>query len=75
MSPMSTATERLQKYLDAETSILAGQEVRLNGRALRRADLQYVQQQIKALQRQVNSETRTSAGGSSTRYLTPDFSE
>jgi len=71
---MSTASDRLQLYLNAETAILSGQEVKLNGRALRRPDLQFVQSQITALQRDVNTEARINNGGSSVRYQTPDFS-
>ena len=71
---MSTASDRLQKYLDAETAILAGQEVRLNGRMRRLPDIQWVQSSIVQLQRQVDSETRVANDGSSLRHQLPDFS-
>ncbi|MGR9051381.1 MAG: primosomal replication protein PriB/PriC domain protein [Gammaproteobacteria bacterium] len=71
---MSTASERLQAYVDAEAKILAGQEVRFGTRMLRLADLAEVQQAITNLQRQVQAEARIAAGGSAIRYQTPDFS-
>ena len=71
---MSTATDMLQKYLDAEASILSGQSVRFGERMLTRANLIEVQNGRKEWQLRVNSETRIAAGGSSVRYQTPDFS-
>jgi len=70
---MSKASERLQLYFDAEVAILSGQEMRLGTRILKRADLSFVQSQIKSLQRQVNAENRVAQGGSSLRYQTANF--
>jgi len=71
---MSTATDMLQKYLEAEAAILSGQAVRFNERMLTRADLAMVQKGRQEWQRKVDAETRIAAGGSSIRYQTPDFS-
>ena len=47
--------ERLQQYLDAERAILSGQEYTIGDRRLRRADVQYVQQQIENLLVELNT--------------------
>ena len=70
---MSTATDMLAKYISAEEAILTGQEMRLNGRSLTRADLADVIAGRKEWQRSVDAETRISNGGTTTRYQTPDF--
>lgn len=76
--PMTTAADRLQRYLNAEAAILDGQSVRFsdNGvdRTLTRADLASVQAEISKLERRVAAENRMASGGSSPRYQTPDFS-
>lgn len=72
---MSTASDRLQLYLNAEAAILSGQEVRLDGRSRRMPDLPWVQEQINRLQRQVSAETRSANGGTGIRYQLPDFSQ
>jgi hypothetical protein len=71
---MSTATDMLQKYLDAEAAILSGQSVRFGERMLTRADLAMVQKGRQGWQRIVDAENRIAKGGTSTRYMTPDFS-
>ena len=69
-----TATEtRLQAYLDAETKILGGQEVRFGERSLKLADLAMVQKQIGILQGQVAREAATTAGRGG-RFSQADFS-
>lgn len=70
---MSIATETLQKYIDAENAILSGQEVRFEGRLLRRADLSIVQAGRREWERKVNIENRQAAGGSSFGYKTATF--
>jgi hypothetical protein len=70
---MSTATEMLQKYLDAETAILSGQTVRFGERLLTRANLIEVQQGRREWERKVATEQRLSKSGSPIRYQTPDF--
>ena len=71
---MSTATDMLQKYLDAEAAILSGQSVRFGERMLTRADLDMVQKGRAEWERKVGAENRIAAGGSSTRYQAADFS-
>lgn len=66
---MSTATDRLSRYIAAETEILLGQEARQDlgdgrgYRMLKMADLEVVRQVIKDLKREVAIETRNAAGG------------
>ncbi len=77
--PMTTATDMLAKYIDAEAAILDGQTVRFRDhsgadRMLTRANLVEVQNGRKDWERRVNAETRIAAGGTSPRYQTPDFS-
>ena len=71
---MTQAADLLQKYLDAEAAILAGQSVRFNGRILTRANLLEVQQGRREWQRKVDAETRIAAGGGTIRYQVPDVS-
>jgi len=40
---LAQATAQLQKYLDAETAVLAGQSYEIGGRKLTRADLEFIQ--------------------------------
>jgi len=72
---MSTATDMLQSYIDAEVAILGGQEMRLNGRSLTRADLAEVRKGRAEWQRTVNTETRIANGGGSLRHQLPDFTD
>lgn len=79
MSTMTTATDMLQRYIDAETAILAGQIVHFRNdaggqRTLTLANLAEVQQGRCDWERRVNSEARIATGGTSPRYQTPDFS-
>ena len=69
---MSTASDRLQLYLDAEAKILSGQSVRFGDRQLQRADLQFVQKEIAKLQAEVNREA-LSASGRGGRFSQADF--
>jgi hypothetical protein len=71
---MTTATDMLNKYIAAEAAILDGQSVRFGDRILTRANLIEVQNGRKDWERRVSAETRISAGGTSPRYQTPDFS-
>jgi hypothetical protein len=70
---VSTASDRLQLYLDAEAKILGGQSVRLGDRQLQRADLEFVQKQIAILQSQVNRETASAAGRRGGRFSQANF--
>lgn len=65
---MTVASDRLARYIAAETSILTGQEIRQDlgdgrgYRALVMADLAEVRKAITALQAQVAAETRNASG-------------
>jgi hypothetical protein len=72
---MTIATDMLQKYIDAETAVLAGQSVRFGNRIVTKANLIEIQQGRREWQRLVDAEQRTKSGGSSIRHLLPDFSE
>lgn len=71
---MSTASDRLTLYLDAEAKILGGQSVRFGDRQLQRADLEFVQKQISILQARVNRENAVAAGGGS-RFSQANFGD
>lgn len=76
---MSTATERLARYIAAETEILQGQEVRMdlgNGsyRMFKLADLETVRQTIKELQAQIAAETAAARGFGGLRFSVADLS-
>lgn len=55
---LAQAETQLAAYLDAETQILAGQSVSLNGRSLSRADLAAVQAGISTWNNRVRELTR-----------------
>ncbi|WP_119154155.1 hypothetical protein [Caldimonas tepidiphila] len=60
----TTAETRLAAYLAAEVAILQAQEVSVDGRRHRMAELADVQRQIRELQQQVNLERAAVAGRS-----------
>ena len=59
---MSTATEMLDLYLDAEKKILQGQTVIHNGKHLTRADLGQVIKERKVWERRVQAERNLGRG-------------
>lgn len=76
---MTIATDILQRYLDAETAILAGQTVRFrdaagNDMTVTHANLIEIQQGRREWQRRVAGEQQQAAGGGTIRYQIPDFS-
>lgn len=74
---MSTTQLRLEAYLAAEKAILAGQEIRHDGRNLRRADLADVRAQIDKLQAQLAREQAAASGSrgiGGLRVAVADFS-
>ncbi|HXD38780.1 MAG TPA: primosomal replication protein PriB/PriC domain protein [Rhodanobacter sp.] len=60
---MSTATDMLQLYLDAEAKVLAGQSVAWGDRTLTRANLAEIRAGRAEWQRTVNHEKPASSGG------------
>ncbi|HEX7113205.1 MAG TPA: primosomal replication protein PriB/PriC domain protein [Mizugakiibacter sp.] len=72
---MSTATDMLQKYHDAEAAILGGQEVQWGDRRLKLADLAEVRAGRAEWERKVAAEQRAAAGDRSRAgYAVADFS-
>ncbi len=65
---MRTTATRLQLYLDAETAILSGQQVRMGDRMLALPDLVEVRKAITDLQRQQARESAALAGRGSLGY-------
>lgn len=71
---MSTATEMLALYIDAEKKVLTGKTFTLNGRSLTRENLAEIRLGRTEWQTRVNAEDSTSQGGSSL-YSLVDFSQ
>lgn len=65
---LPTAQAKLDAYLDAETKILTGQEIAMNGRDLKRADLKAVQEGITLWDSRVQ---RLSRGGMRSHSVAP----
>lgn len=59
---MTTATDMLAKYLEAEAAILDGKEVRLADRMVRLEDLEWVQKGRREWESKVSSEQARAAG-------------
>lgn len=59
---MTTATDMLAKYLEAEAAILDGKEVRLADRMVRLEDLEWVQKGRREWESKVSSEQAQAAG-------------
>lgn len=70
---MSTTSDRLQLYLDAERKILAGQTVRFGERLITYAELGDVQAMITRLQREVAAEQAGNTGGARSRFSQANF--
>lgn len=62
---MSQANDMLQRYIDAETSVLAGQSVSWGDRSLSRANLAEIREGRREWQRVVNQEKNAARGGGS----------
>lgn len=60
---MTTATDMLQRYIDAETKVLLGASVRWGERQLTRANLAEIQKGRQEWQRAVIAEQQAAAGG------------
>lgn len=66
---MSTATDMLALYIQAEKDVLKGKSVSVNGRSMTRENLQEIRAGRKEWQQRVDSETAASQGGSSSHSL------
>lgn len=71
---MSTASERLARYIAAESAILEGQEVRMEGpggyKVWRGADLDVIRKAIEDLRRDVAAERAAASGAPTIGGLT-----
>jgi hypothetical protein len=70
---MTTATEMLALYVEAERKVLAGQSVSFAGRQLTRVDLDKIREGRREWERRVADETVSSSGGTPGMALA-DFS-
>lgn len=68
---LQQAQAQLDAYLAAEAKILHGQKVEIDGRALTRADLRFVQSGIDTWNNRVRDLQATSKGRSRMRTVTP----
>lgn len=59
---LAQAQSQLQKYLDAETSVLAGQSYEIAGRKLTRANLDFIQKGIDLWDGRVKNLSNKAAG-------------
>lgn len=69
---MSTATDMLALYIQAEKDVLKGKSVSVNGRSMSRENLQEIREGRMEWQRAVDAESARSQGGSSL-YSVADF--
>lgn len=69
---MSTATDMLALYIQAEQDALTGKSVSINGRSLTRQNLNEIREGVEYWQAKVDAETAASSGGSSL-YSVADF--
>jgi hypothetical protein len=61
--PLDQAQARLNLYMTAEAKVLAGQSYKIEGREMRRADLDSIRQGIEYWSRQVNAAIQSTAYG------------
>ena len=59
---LAQAQTQLQKYLDAETAVLAGQKYEIAGRMLQRADLEFIQKGVSIWDDRVKNLSNKAAG-------------
>jgi len=70
---LAIAQAQLDAYLAAETAVLAGQEYKIEGRMLRRADLAQIQAGINAWDQRVKRLSARGAGRSAAIVPRPNF--
>lgn len=59
---LTIAQAQLQKYLDAETAVLAGQSYEIAGRKLTRANLEFIQKGVELWDDRVKTLSNKAAG-------------
>ena len=70
---LAQAEAQLAAYLAAETKVLAGQRVEIDGQSLTRANLEQIQAGIDAWDRRVKQLTTTSSGTGRARVISPSW--
>lgn len=70
---LAQAEAQLQRYLDAETKVLAGQKVEIDGQSLTRANLDGVQAGIKIWNARVQELTDKATGRGRARTVSPSW--
>lgn len=70
---MSTATDMLARYTEAEQAILLGQSVVWQGRSLTYADLEKIQNGRREWEARVQAEQAQAAGRTGARHVLADF--
>ncbi len=70
---LAQAEAQLALYLSAETKILAGQKVEIDGQALTRANLEAVQKGIDAWNARVRELAAKTSGRGRSRTISPGF--
>lgn len=70
---LAQAEARLQQYLDAEAAVLGGQAYEIEGRMLRRADLDAIQAGIKIWDSRCKELSAQSSRGGRAVVLRPNF--
>lgn len=70
---MSTATDMLARYIEAEQAILLGQSVVWAGRSLTYADLARIQEGRREWEVRVQAESAQAAGRVGARHLLANF--
>lgn len=68
---LAQAEQKLAEYLAAETKILAGQKVEIDGKLLQRADLETVQAGITAWDKRVKDLSEAGSGRPRSRTVSP----
>ena len=70
---LATASAKLDAYLAAETAVLSGQEYRIEGRLMRRADLEMIQAGINIWNQRVQRLSARNTGRSAAIVPRPNF--
>ena len=70
---LAQAEAKLAEYLAAETAVLSGQSVSMEGRSLTRANLDLIQRGIETWDGRVKSISNNSSGGGRSRSIRPSF--
>jgi hypothetical protein len=70
---LTQAEAKLQEYLNAETKVLKGQAVSIDGESLTRANLEIIQRGIDAWNKRVQNLSAASGGRGRARSVSPGW--